>query len=342
MPDNGAPIEPVQPPPPRLSALAETLFFGPNGLRAGWRLLFAFSIFFPAFIAANAAVRQARSAATLRLFSTFSPQGVLIGEAISFGVYLFTIWVMSLIEARRIRDYGIGLRSAFGGKFWLGVLAGFAAISLLLGTLKLAGAFQLGSAALHGSLAWEDAALWALTFLFVGFSEEGTTRGYLLFTLSTGIGFWPAAIATSVAFGGLHWGNSGESFVGMLSAGGVGFFFCMLIRKTGTLWPAIGFHAAWDWGETYFYGVPDSGLTAPGHLFTAKFAGPAWLTGGTVGPEGSWLCVILIILLCVGAAFLPGARFPDPSAVPDPRRREPERGPTLFPETTNQLPERTS
>lgn len=305
------------------------VFLGPNGIRAGWRLLIACAIFFAAIIAINFVLHHASGADARKAFLVFNARGVLFGEAITFAAYLFASWVMSRIEARRMRDYGLGLTSAFGGKFWLSAVVGFAAISLLLGALKIAGVFQLGPVALHGPVVWEDAGLWALAFLFVGFSEEGVSRGYLLFTLTTGVYFWPAAIVTSLAFGGLHLGNTGESYVGALSAAGIGFFFCILLRKTGNLWAAIGFHAAWDWGETFFYGVPDSGLTAPGHLFSAKFAGPVWLTGGSVGPEGSWFCLILIVLLCIGAAFLPGTKFPNPDAIPDPRRRV-EPGQTLF------------
>jgi len=341
MTDNDPPLQPVDLQPPATSPTPEpsgfNIFYGPNGVRAGWRLLIAFAIFYAAIIALNFVLRHARGAAAHRTIISFSALGVLFGEAITFGAYLFAAWVMSRIEARKMRDYGIGAARAFGGQFWLSALVGFAAISLLLWALKIAGVFHLGQVALHGAAAWEYAGLWALAFLFVGFSEEGVSRGYMLFTLTTGIGFWPAAIATSAAFGLVHWGNTGESYVGMATAGGIGFFFCILLRKTGTLWPAIGFHAAWDWGETYFYGVPDSGLSAPGHLFSARFAGPAWLTGGTVGPEGSWFCVILVLGLCIAAAFLPGTRFPNPDAIPDPRRRRVEPAPALFPESSNQV-----
>lgn len=325
--------------PPTSGTTAHNAFFGPNGLRAGWRLLVAAVIFYAAGRGAAFVTRHITGKSVQGIFASFTPRAVLFGEAVTFVLYLLTIWIMSAIEGRRLRDYGLGLSAMFAGRFWIGVVTGFASISLLLGALKVAGAFQLGQAALHGSLVWEDAGLWGLAFLFVGFQEECTSRGYLLFTLSTGVGFWPAAIATSLLFGGLHLGNSGESYVGALSAGGIGFFFCILLRKTGNLWAAIGFHAAWDWGETFFFGVPDSGFSAQGHLFSASFGGPVWLTGGSVGPEGSWLCLILIALLCIGAGFLPGRKFPNPDAIPDPRRRRAEPAPTLFPEAANRLSE---
>jgi hypothetical protein len=40
---------------------------------------------------------------------------------------------------------------------------------------------------------------------------------------------------------------------------------------------SIGLHMAFDLGETYFYGVADSGQTLPGHLLNSSSSGPAWL-----------------------------------------------------------------
>ncbi len=84
-----------------------------------------------------------------------------------------------------------------------------------------------------------------------------------------------------------------------------------MLRRTGTLWLPVGFHAAWDWGETFFYGVPDSGEVAPGHLFNASLTGSKWLTGGSVGPEASVLCIFLIaVLFVLFAALWPEVRYP--------------------------------
>lgn len=321
------------PDPPRFN-----IFVGPNGVRAGWRLFIALAIFLALVFGVSALIRLLQHAHARGGITVYSAQVILVSELLVFGYYLLASWIMSRIEARRMRDYGLGPSGAFGAGFWIAAVAGFAAISLLLFSLKIAGVYHVGPLALQGSQTWKYAGLWGLAFLAVGFLEESGFRGYMLFTLTTGLGFWPAAIVTSFAFGAVHHGNTGESIVGEFTAGGIGFFFCILIRKTGTLWPAIGFHAAWDWGETFFYGVPDSGLVAPGHLFSAQLAGPVWLTGGSVGPEGSWFCVALIVLLCIGASFLPGAKYPNPDAIPDPRRRLRESSPVLFPAAANQFP----
>ena len=92
----------------------------------------------------------------------------------------------------------------------------------------------------------------------------------------------------------MHLTKAGEGIVGGLSGFMSGMFFCLTRRRTGSLWFAVGLHAAWDWGETFFYSVPDSGIVAPGHLLKSSLHGPAWLSGGTVGPEGSVFAFVVM------------------------------------------------
>lgn len=289
-------------------------FFGSNGLRAGWRLLI-----FAAIIAAFLTALHYGS----KLLShrqqpqhAFSVTAIIIGEAIVFLLFLFASWVMSRIEGRTIGDYGLPARKAFQKGFWQGAMIGFVAMTVLLGALRALGVFYFGTFALHGGELAKYAALWGVAFLLVGFSEEFSARGYALFTLTTGITFWPAAILLSIAFGALHLGNGGEDWLGALAAGSAGFLFCLILRRSGDLWMAIGFHAAWDWAETFFYGVPDSGQVAPGHMLNPSFHGPKLLTGGSVGPEGSVMCFAVLILCWLFFHFwLPEAKYPNPAAL---------------------------
>jgi hypothetical protein len=77
----------------------------------------------------------------------------------------------------------------------------------------------------------------------------------------------------------------------------VGVFWCFTLRRTGTLWFALGMHAAFDFGETFLFSVPDSGVLFPGHLSSAVIRdGPAWLVGGTAGPEASVLDFVILAI----------------------------------------------
>ena len=130
----------------------------------------------------------------------------------------------------------------------------------------------------------------------MGFFEEFFFRGYTQFTLASGIGFWPAATVISAVFGAWHLGNKGEDIAGAASVFVIGMFFCLTLRRTGNLWFAVGLHASFDWGETFLFSVPNSGIVAPGHLLNSSFHGPVWLTGGTVGPEGSVMAFLVVAL----------------------------------------------
>ena len=101
-----------------------------------------------------------------------------------------------------------------------------------------------------------------------------------------------------------------------MAAGLIGFFLCLTLRRTGDLWWAVGFHMAWDWGESYLYSVPDSGTLLPGHLLISSLHGPDWLTGGSVGPEGSYLVFVVIGVLW----FLFDRAYPEVKYVANVRR----------------------
>jgi uncharacterized protein len=197
------------------------------------------------------------------------------------------------------------------------VLWGLAAISLLMLSLAVVGDFSFGRLALHGARIMRFAAFWGLMFLLVGLFEEFLARGYMQFTLGRAVGFWPSALILSLAFGLGHLHNQGEHWLGLLSAAAIGFFFCFILRRTGNLWFAVGFHAAWDWGETFLYSVPDSGLVSPGHLLRSSLHGKAWLSGGTVGPEGSVLCFVVIALTGIAFERAYRGRGAKPVAGPD-------------------------
>jgi membrane protease YdiL (CAAX protease family) len=287
-------------------------FYGPSELRAGWRLCIFLCIVIALINASSLMIRRLLHGADgTTLF--------FVREVLDFLIFLLASWIMGRIEGRTIADYGLPWRRMFGVQLWQGVLLGFASITGLLVAMRVAGAFYFGSIALHGADIWKWAIVYALVFILVALREEFRARGYGLFTLSAGIGFWPAAILSAAYFGYSHHGNSGEDWVGLFNVGAFGLLASFLLRRTGNLWMPIGLHMAFDWGETYFYGVANSGQTAPGHLLNASSSGPAWLSGGTVGPEGSLLCTLMIaIVWMICAVWLREVKYPKPAPVQNP------------------------
>jgi hypothetical protein len=272
-----------------------TLFFGPEGLRAGWGLAFYVAVYYPLQFV------MSRWLGSLELGAN-GLWSMMLEELGLFLAAAAPAVVLARVERRPWGAYGLPTRGAFGKLFWVGGVWGFASISLLLAIMYGLRVFEFGHLAMHGARIARFALFWAAMFLLVGLFEEFLLRGYTQFTLTRVMGFWPSAAVMSSLFGLIHVRNEGEDWSGMLAAAAIGLFFCLTLRRTGNLWFAVGFHAAWDWGETFVYSVPDSGTIFPGHLLKSSFHGPRWITGGMVGPEGSILCFVVIAAVWVAFA----------------------------------------
>ena len=208
-------------------------------------------------------------------------------------------FVMARVEGCSFGEFGLPAKGAFGRNFWAGALWGIVALTLLMVVFRAVGVFSFGSVRLHGARIFKVGLFYAVFFLIVAFFEDFLMRGYSQWVLTKGMNFWPAACLLSIVFGAMHGGNPGEDPIGLIAVVAIGFFFCLTLWRTGTLWWAVGFHMAWDWGESYLYSVPDSGNLARGRLLSSSFHGPAWLTGGTAGPEASYLIFVLLAALWV-------------------------------------------
>jgi membrane protease YdiL (CAAX protease family) len=274
------------------SSYAHTLFLGPEGLRPGWGVAFYLAMFL-------LLQWPVPDLAWSHDFGAGGLWSMMLGELGNLVAAVIPALILARVERRPWRVFGLPGQQAFGRLFWVGSLWGFAGVSLLMFALYGLHVFAFGHVVMHGTRLARFAAFWALMFLLVGLFEEFLLRGYTQFTLARGIGFWPAALVLSCGFGLIHLRNDGENWRGLLAAALIGFFFCLTLRRTGSLWFAVGFHAAWDWGETFFYSVPDSGMVSSGHLLSSSLRGSDWLSGGTVGPEGSVLCFVVIAVVWI-------------------------------------------
>lgn len=275
------------------------IFLGPNGIRAGWRLaiyliftivliavLFHFVLHIPPWQAPN-----------------FRLGELLPRELIALFAALTAAAIMSRIERRPFGSYGLPWKHTIPARFWEGAVWGFTAMTVILIILRASRSFSFGTVELHGRQFLIYALGWGAYFFAVGLYEEFSFRGYPQFTLTTAMGFWPAAFLLSAVFGGVHLANPGENWIGVFQVFVTALLFCASLRLTGDLWFAVGLHGAWDWAETFFYGVPDSGYQGTGHFLSPMFHGPKWLTGGSVGPEGSVVTLVVEIAM-IGLVML--------------------------------------
>jgi membrane protease YdiL (CAAX protease family) len=244
-------------------------------------------------------------------------------QVLQLGEVLLVTWAAARIEGRSFGDYGLPWGRAFRSRFWQGAALGIGSLGALVLALAAFGGLRVSPPSSVSAAALPVAVAYLVLFAALGVREEAEYRGFALASLTRMAGFWRAAALTSAWFLAGHTGNAGETPVGLVAVGLFGILGCLLLRRTGDLWMAIGLHAAWDWGQTYLFGVGDSGHPpGPGHLLTTTVnpSAPGWLSGGATGPEGSILCVFLFAALALAfgrggrGQAVPMAPPPDPPA----------------------------
>jgi hypothetical protein len=219
----------------------------------------------------------------------------ILGTYLGLALTLLATWVMARIEGRSWLDFGLrgGRRAA--RHFGQGLLVGLGAMILIALAIHFAGGMTIRPADFSPK-AVGFGIIWAIGFLGTGLFEETLFRGYLLRRLDEATPFPTAAIVTSLLFGLAHLTGGFDAGLAVIDAVLVGGILALSIQLTGSLWWAIGFHAAWDWVESYGLGAADSGLRVEGALFHADPAGSVWLSGGASGPEGSVLTFAVAVI----------------------------------------------
>jgi hypothetical protein len=227
----------------RILSWMDWTFYGSQGLRSGWSALI--------WLILCGLIGAAIGYVFVRLHLVdFDQMGHLTAslaareKLVEFLGLVGGMSVIALIERRRsLLAYNLtGPRCI--PHFLSGLVAGFAALSALMGMMVWGGWLHFGPVALSGEQIFKYGALWAVAFLLVGCVEEGEFRCYLQFTLTRGINFW-WALGTVGVFSYFMFvipGRNGSA--GVYAVALLGLFPCLMlhIRKT----PRNGFwQAAW-------------------------------------------------------------------------------------------------
>lgn len=284
------------------------IWIGGDGVRAGWAIALFVATAFVAMAVIGGLLFTIHH--TAKPSGQITAVGTILGEIASCGGVLVATFIVSRVEKRSWLSYGLAAPHPLGhflqGAFW-----GLVVLSLLIGAIALGGGATLHFSGANAGALLHSGLLWAVAFALTAVFEESAFRGYLFFRLSRSWNPWLAAVVMASLFGSAHLSNHGEVGIGIAMAVAYGLMACLAVWRTQALWWVFGLHAAWDWGETFLYGTADSGLTATGTLLTTRATGPAWLSGGSVGPEGSVLVFPAMALLALLAIVtLPRIRAP--------------------------------
>jgi len=300
--------------------LLHRLFFGDEGLRAGWGILLFVLLCLGSNYAAGMLHLLPSQPQTFpgQPAPEMPPASSILGEGLVLVLVALSTLILSRIERRPIGAYGLGgsgrLRLFIHGLFWGLVLLSALVLVLWQSHLLVFDRLLLAPVAI-----FQYAAVWAFGFLIVALFEETFLRGYLQFTLTRGLcalyrpfttpkraaafSFWTAGLVLCSIFAIGHGDNPGESPLGLFDVGLFGLTFIVSLWRTGSLWWAIGAHTSWNWAQSFLYGVGDSGHMISHHLLASHPTGHLLLSGGATGPEGSVFVIPALALLAVAAFF---------------------------------------
>jgi hypothetical protein len=270
------------------------IFVGSQGLRAGWSvLIFVILTTLFLFVLGTAARFIVHDVLRTR-FGDFWPISQGIGETISVLALLGAGAIVALLEHRRILDYNLaGPRRSF--HFFSGLVAGFLALSALVGALAWGGWLHFGPAALSGTQIVGFAVGWGVVFLLTGFVEEGAFRCYLQFTLTRGINFWWALGIIGAVCLDLVLRSRGNGVWGVYVIALLGLIPCLLLHLNkadgSSFWQAawvtstlFGFIHTGNNGENW---IGIFAAAAVGFVFcvSVRLTGSAWWA---IGCHAAW------------------------------------------------------
>ncbi|MDF2660456.1 MAG: family intrarane metalloprotease [Paenibacillus sp.] len=149
-----------------------------------------------------------------------------------------------------------------------------------------------------GAAVWTELAGYLLLFALVAINEELFSRGYVQGVIRHRFGPAAAIICSSLFFSVLHAFNPGAlaNPLPLINIFAAGLLFGISREVTGGLWLPIGLHWTWNFVQGNVYGFEVSGTDVESVL-RLESSGPAALSGGAFGAEGS-----LIATAVIGAA----------------------------------------
>jgi membrane protease YdiL (CAAX protease family) len=254
-------------------------FLGPLG-----RIVLAAVLVVAAVAAAQVVVKLLRGVLSLggAMPALYYIAYLIVSVLVCYFVYRAYV---RLVERRPVSELSgtvaprqLGIGAAIG----LGLVAVVVGVLWILGYYRIAGVNAL--AVVFVSLANDGAG---------AFVEEVVLRGIVFRITEERLGTWVALAISVVLFALLHLASPNASVTSTIVVGVEGgVLLSAAYVLTRRLWLPIGIHFGWDFSQDAIFGV---GKGAKG-LVEGDLSGPAWLSGGSAGIEGS----VVALLLCAG------------------------------------------
>lgn len=217
------------------------------------------------------------------------------------GIDLLVLLYCLLCEKPILRSFGRRAEPFGSGNTWrlfgLGLLAGFAMNALCILAAWLHGDIELSVGRFNAPYL-----LAALVCVCVqSGAEELLTRGYMLGALRDRYPLWLAVAVNSLFFGALHLFNNGITVLSFVNIVAFGLALSFVMVRLESLWFCIAVHTAWNFSQSIFFGLPNSGIVSEGSFLHLEAARDSAVYSALFGVEGAITStlVLLVLVLCV-------------------------------------------
>lgn len=211
---------------------------------------------------------------------------LLIGPLMAVLVLLLYRIAAARIEGRPVTDLA---RKGAARQVLIGAAGGFLLFAATIALIALFGGYEITG---WGSIAGALTVVGMMCAIAV--AEEVLFRGVIFRLIQHRWGTWLALAVSAILFGLVHLINPGATLWGAIAiAVEAGLMLGAAYVATGSLWLPIGLHVGWNITSVAIFGTIVSGGDAREALVTAITPGPVWLTGGSFGPEGSVIAIVV-------------------------------------------------
>lgn len=270
----------------------------------GWSIAFLVLTFLTAGLLGLGAATliTGSSAAAAAWLTALGPASMLLQAVVTVASTALFTWLIGFrilrLTAADLR-YVTGPRASSG--FALGVAAGALASGMALLISVTAG--QAGWLRDTGSLAdyLRESIKTIAVLAPAALAEEVLFRGVPLVLLAGAFGRGSAVVAISVLFALAHVTNPNATPLGLGNIALAGVFLGLAFYAPGGIWTAFGAHLGWN-SLLACLDTPVSGVPFDIPLLDYNAGSPAWLTGGTFGPEGGLAATMALTIAIVAAA----------------------------------------
>ena len=135
-------------------------------------------------------------------------------------------------------------------------------------------------------------------------AEELLCRGYMIGALRERYNVWVGAAVNTLLFGALHLSNPGVTVFSVVNIVAFGLAMSVAMIKLESLWFCIAVHTAWNYSQSIFFGLPNSGVVSKGSFLHLEAATDSALYSTAFGVEGAITTTLVMLVFSLAVLLI--------------------------------------